>query len=76
MNRQAIRDIVSVPEHPTVVRLDALGTQGADWIEQSYCLTDDVRNHLNALEFSFSSNKGRGIFVIGPYGSGKSHLLA
>ncbi len=76
MSPQVIREIVSVPEHPTVVRLDALGAKGTEWIEQSYCLTDDVKGHLTALRSAFGMDTGKGVFVIGPYGSGKSHLLA
>ncbi len=73
---KTIRDIVSVPEHPTVVRLDALFVPGTEWIEESYCLTEDVRGHLRALRGALGEPAGKGIFVIGQYGSGKSHLLA
>jgi hypothetical protein len=71
-----IRDVVTVREHPTVVRLDALFSPESEWIEESYCITEDVRAHIAGLKAAFAEPKGKGIFLIGQYGSGKSHLLA
>lgn len=71
-----LRDVVGVRPHPTVVRLDHLQGSDAGWISGSYYLTDDVAQHLHALRTVLRRPTGTGIFLIGQYGSGKSHLLA
>ncbi len=71
-----LREVVGVRSHPTVVRLDHLQSETAAWISASYYLTDDVRAHLQALGAALERPTGCGIFLIGQYGSGKSHLLA
>ncbi len=70
---RTIRECVEVRTHPTVVRLEDLD---AGWIVESYHLTGDVRRHLDALRNALGRDRGLGIFLIGPYGSGKSHFLA
>ncbi len=69
----AIRTHVDVHAHPTVVRLS---DADAPWVVDSYHLTDPVRGHVDALVHALSRPTGTGVFLIGPYGSGKSHLLA
>ena len=71
-----IRDFVEIRPHPTVVRLDHLGQEDAEWISRSFYITQDVQSHLNALRKVFQQDHGCGIFVVGQFGSGKSHLLA
>ncbi len=71
-----VGDLVGVRPHPTVVRLDDLEGEGAGWITESYCLTEEVRRHLEALRALLERPAGCGIFLIGQYGSGKSHFLA
>ncbi len=71
-----VRDLVAVQSHPTVVRLEHLDDQDANWISASYYLTDDVQSHLKSLRHRLAQPQGCGIFVIGHYGAGKSHLLA
>jgi len=71
-----IGDFVSVKKQPTVVRLDHLHGDEADWISANYFLTDEVENHLKALRHVLAQKHGCGIFLIGHYGSGKSHFLA
>ena len=44
-----LREVVGVRPHPTVVRLDHLDGDNADWISSAYYLTDDVRAHLQSL---------------------------
>jgi len=73
---QRIRDIVDVHAQPTVVRLEHLDEPDADWISDQYYRTADLEHHLRALSEVFGRPHGCGVFVIGPYGSGKSHLLA
>ncbi|MCI0621757.1 MAG: DUF6079 family protein [Acidobacteria bacterium] len=71
-----IRDLVDLHPQPTVIRLDQLQGKDAGWISDSYYLTEDGEKHLKSLEHLFSKQKGNGIFLIGHYGSGKSHFLA
>lgn len=71
-----IADLLEVPPHPTVVRLDDLHSPQAQWISDTYCITQDVKNHLHALDLTLKKPTGTGIFLIGHYGSGKSHFLA
>ena len=71
-----IADRLQVPQHPTVVRLDDLRSDAAAWISDSYFVTDDVKNHLHALSTALGKETGTGIFLIGHFGSGKSHFLA
>lgn len=72
----SIRDRVEVRLHPTVVRLDDLDSGDAGWLSDSFVLTPDLENHLFALRQSFNRDRGCGVFLIGHYGSGKSHFLA
>jgi hypothetical protein len=69
-----IRDIVGVRAHPAVVRLDDLEQA---WISESYLLTAEVARYLEILRKLFSSveQRGAGTFLVGHYGSGKSHFL-
>lgn len=71
-----IADRLQVHQHPTVVRLDDLQSGTASWISDSYFVTDDVSNHLQALSTALGKETGTGIFLIGHFGSGKSHFLA
>ncbi len=73
---EIIADYLNVPPHPTVVRLDDLQAKAAQWISDSYYITDDVKNHLHALALTLKKPTGSGIFLIGHFGSGKSHFLA
>ncbi|MGH8476875.1 MAG: DUF6079 family protein, partial [Methylococcales bacterium] len=72
----SIRDRVEVRPHPTVVRLDDLESGNAAWVTQSFVVTPDLENHLRALRESFGREHGTGVFLVGHYGSGKSHFLA
>ncbi len=74
--KEIIAQHLEVPEHPTVVRLDDLQAASAQWISQSYFITKDVKNHLHALELTLKKVTGTGIFLVGHFGSGKSHFLA
>lgn len=69
----AIRTHVSVPSHPTVVKLTELD---APWIVDSYHLTPQVRGLVDRVVHAAAGPTGTGAFLIGPYGSGKSHFLA
>jgi hypothetical protein len=71
-----IREYVDVTPHPTVVRLDHLHDRDAQWISASYYITAESSRHLEALHRLLSKDSGCGVFLIGHYGSGKSHFLA
>lgn len=71
-----IREHVDVVVQPTVVRLEHIAEENAGWITDSYHLTADIRRHLGALRVLFANPAGSGVFLIGHYGSGKSHFLA
>lgn len=44
-------------------------------MDDAFCLTPDLRVHLAALTAALAHGVGVGAFVVGAYGSGKSHLL-
>ncbi len=71
-----IRDLVDAVPQPTVVRLDHLQGEDPGWISESYYLTEETENHFKALKAILSEKQGCGVFLIGHYGSGKSHFLA
>ncbi|MCA9264304.1 MAG: hypothetical protein KDA60_10670 [Planctomycetales bacterium] len=71
-----LHDVVEVRSHPTVVRLDHLAAADAEWISAAYHLTQDVHQYLHSLQTTLERAQGCGIFVVGQYGSGKSHFLA
>lgn len=70
-----IREIVGIRPHPAVVRLEDLEQS---WVSDAFHLTEDVRTHLAVLRRLLAPGEttGAGIFLIGHYGSGKSHFLA
>ncbi|MEN8132465.1 MAG: DUF6079 family protein, partial [Pseudomonadota bacterium] len=76
LNPSSIREVVNVRVHPTVVRLQDLEKENARWLSDSFLITPEVKNHLRVLKRVFRRKSGSGIFLIGHYGSGKSHFLA
>jgi hypothetical protein len=70
-----IRDHIEVRTHPTVVRLSDLESANAEWLSESFVLTPEIDNHLRSLRQVLARGAGCGVFVIGHYGSGKSHFL-
>ncbi len=73
---RTIRDVVTVRPQPTVVRLQDLEGPGSGWISERFFVTDELGRHLRDLRAAFERGHGTGGFVIGQFGSGKSHLLA
>lgn len=72
--KETIRQHVEIRRQPTVVRLvEALDER---WALDSYHLTGEVQLHVEALRHALSRDRGTGAFLVGPYGSGKSHFLA
>jgi|GEM_PF-2061830 len=66
-----IGDLAEVATVETVVRLDGPGGQLAELVP-----TGDVKSALAYLLEAAKGAGGRAFFVVGPFGSGKSHLLA
>jgi hypothetical protein len=64
-------EVVEVVDTETVVRLD--GTPGR---LGELVLTGDVAGSLVAVLQAAVAPVGAGFFVVGPFGSGKSHFLA
>jgi len=73
---EKIRELVTVRPRPTVVRLEHLTEQDAAWISATYFLTEQVRGHVAAVRHVLRQSHGTGVFVVGHYGSGKSHFLS
>jgi hypothetical protein len=71
-----IRDHIDVLPQPTVVRLEHLQMADAGWISANYYITEETKKHFKALQSILARENGCGTFLIGHYGSGKSHLLA
>ncbi len=76
MARRRVGDLVTVIPRPTVVRLDDLEGERREWIVEGYHLTPEVARFLAAMEAWLGRDHGGGAFLIGAYGSGKSHFLA
>ena len=64
-------EVIEVAEVDTVVRLD--GTEGR---LAELVLTGDVVDSLSQVLAAAGGEGGAGFFVVGPFGSGKSHFLA
>ena len=71
MSVPSLSEVVEVVDTETVVRLDGRPGRLAELV-----LTGDVAASLGALLHSACGESGGGFFVVGPFGSGKSHFLA
>jgi hypothetical protein len=71
MSEPTLGDLVEVADVETVVRLD-----GSSGRLGQLVLTGDVVQSLGAILEAGETNQGAGFFVVGPFGSGKSHFLA
>jgi len=72
-----MRDIIDVPVVETVVRLDdAADRTKREGVVGEFVLTRQVERNLSLIAQSVRDGKGRGHFLVGPYGSGKSHFLS
>lgn len=70
-----IRDLVEVKPQPRVVRLEHLEGQ-REILADSFFETQDVARHMELLKRVLVKDVGCGVFLIGQFGSGKSHFLA
>lgn len=76
MNRNlTIGDLIEVPEVRTVIRLEE-GRTRSEEISRSFVFTAEVASHVSVLADSLLQERGRGFFLQGDFGSGKSHFLA
>ena len=71
-----IGDLVEIPDIKTVIQLDDLkNPRLSRMILETFVLTREVLDNLKAILTSLSGGEGRGIFLKGHFGSGKSHFL-
>ena len=70
-----IKDLIDVPPVQTVVKLEEGLTQSKA-ITTSFVFTSEVAAHFTVIAQALHSETGRGYFVQGDFGSGKSHSLA
>ena len=73
MSTPTLGDLVTLAEVETVVRLDGTGGRLGELV-----LTGDVTRSLTAVLEAADADAagGAAFFVVGPFGSGKSHFLA
>lgn len=72
-----IQDLVEIPEIKTVIQLKDLQESGLrQMILHSFVVTSEVMKSLEMILTSLSGRQGRGIFLKGHFGSGKSHFLS
>ncbi|MBD3316882.1 MAG: hypothetical protein GF344_13930 [Chitinivibrionales bacterium] len=77
MNNTAkkIGDLIEVPPVETVIRLDEARSD-APRVTSTFALTSDVSAHLHVISRALALPTGKGYFLQGDFGSGKSHFLA
>lgn len=80
-----IGDLIDVPTVKTVIELASVREnqpasageqQLLSEIAQTFVVTDDIKQNLESILQSIAANEGRGFFLSGSFGSGKSHFLA
>jgi energy-coupling factor transporter ATP-binding protein EcfA2 len=72
-----IRDLIEIPDIRTVIQLEDLKDSNLRrMIIDTFVLTREVEDNLRAIFTGFSGHEGRGIFLKGHFGSGKSHFLS
>ena len=72
-----ISDLIKVPDIKTVIQLEDLKNPGLRrMIVETFVLTEEVQNNLQAVLAGLIKKEGRGIFLKGHFGSGKSHFLS
>ena len=72
-----IHDLVEIPELRTVVQLQDLADPHLrQLILQTFVITGEVLNNLEAILTTLCDRQGRGVFLKGHFGSGKSHFLS
>ncbi|MBE3581095.1 MAG: hypothetical protein IMW96_05600 [Thermoanaerobacteraceae bacterium] len=76
-SQPTIGHLIEVPAVRTVIQLqDARDPDLQEHLVQSFVLTGEAERALGAVLSAIARDEGQGFFLLGPYGSGKSHLLA
>jgi hypothetical protein len=70
-----IGDLIEAPPVQTVIKLDD-GTSDPGAITSTFVCTEDVTTHLSIFAGALKRDVGKGFFLEGDFGSGKSHFLA
>ncbi len=71
-----IGDLIHTPPVRTVIRLADLGeSELRRQMVETFVLTNEVSFTISTILEKIAASRGEGFFVIGNYGSGKSHLL-
>ncbi|MCL4426353.1 MAG: DUF6079 family protein, partial [Firmicutes bacterium] len=71
-----IADLISVPPVRTVIRLsDLRHPERSRELAETFVLTNEAEEALATILEAVAQGQGRGFFLQGNYGSGKSHLL-
>ncbi len=70
-----IGDVVETPPVHTVIRLEQ-GKKESETIATDFVFTSEVFSHVTVLCDALMSATGRGFFLQGDFGSGKTHFLA
>ena len=74
---QTVGDLVEAADVPSVARLSDLADPGRRRMLGAAFLVDPALGRwLSALSAAMAAGRGRALLVEGPYGAGKSHLLA
>ena len=72
-----IRDLVEMPEVKTVIQLqDLTDPDLRRLILETFVITGEVLENLKAILTGICDLQGRGVFLKGHFGSGKSHFLS
>jgi len=72
-----LRDLIELPSVRTVIQLsDTSDPKLKKLIGESFVLTQEVYFHFLTILQSIKEGQGEGFFVLGNYGSGKSHFLS
>ncbi len=72
-----IKDLVEVKDVRTVVQMaDIKDPQLRDFLTESFVITDEVEKVMLSFFNDLLNNNGKGYFLEGNFGSGKSHLLS
>jgi energy-coupling factor transporter ATP-binding protein EcfA2 len=72
-----VGDLVEIPEIKTVIQLrDIEESSLRQMILDSFVVTTEVMKNLEMILTSLSKREGRGAFLKGHFGSGKSHFLS
>lgn len=80
-----VGDLISIPDVQLVIQLaeardldpDDLSARAVlESLTHSFVITDDIRIIMSTIFNAVATTQGRGFFIAGGYGSGKSHLLS